>query len=388
MNNHDFKILIVDDSMKNIQVVGSVLRDKNYRSGFAMSGKQALKMLEKTQFDLILLDVNMPELNGFETCKILRNNKDFVDIPVIFLTADVNYESKINGFKNGGQDYVTKPFNSEELLARVRTHLELKHSKDQLKSVNLRLEDKVKERTAQLSDINQELEKSNESLLELDKAKSDFLQIVSHEIMTPLNGVIGFTNILRNSVESEEIMSYVDSLEESANRLHQFSQNAVMVTSLKLGRHKLSLSKVFIKPMLDSLLDSFSEQIKNNNIIIQNEISADIQFVIDGELMQICFKNIIANAIKYSQKNGLVIIKPSGLNSIEIVDEGCGFSDKAMKNLFKLFSSGEKHIDKNEGMGLALANLIIKAHFGEINVKNLEPKGASVKVQLPFERLN
>ncbi len=237
-----------------------------------------------------------------------------------------------------------------------------------------------------LVEAKKEIEKKNESLLELDKAKSDFLQIISHEIMTPLNGILGFTNILRNSVDSDELLLFVESLEESANRLHQFSNNAVMVTSLKLGRHKLSFNKAFIKPMLDSLILSFSEQTKKNNIKIQNDISTNSCFLIDGDLMLICFKNIIANAIKYSPKNGTILITSSSYDTIEIVDEGNGFSKRALHNLFELFSPGEKHIDQNEGMGLALSNLIVKAHSGEISVKNMETKGALVKVKLPFEK--
>ncbi|MDE5423085.1 PAS domain S-box protein [Ancylomarina sp. DW003] len=239
-----------------------------------------------------------------------------------------------------------------------------------------------------LVEAKKEIEKKNESLLELDKAKSDFLQIISHEIMTPLNGILGFTNILRNSVDSDELLLFVESLEESANRLHQFSNNAVLVTSLKLGRRKLNLNKVFIKPMLDSLVHSFSKQTKSNNIKILNEVPTNTHFLIDGDLILICFKNIIDNAIKFSPKNSTILISLSSYNTIEVIDEGNGFSNAALSNLFKLFSPGEKHIDQNEGMGLALSNLIAKVHSGEISVKNLKPKGASVNVKFPYENLN
>ncbi|WP_372645276.1 PAS domain S-box protein [Ancylomarina sp.] len=235
-----------------------------------------------------------------------------------------------------------------------------------------------------LVEAKKEIENKNESLLELDKAKSDFLRIISHEIMTPLNGILGFTHILRDSVDSEELLLFVESLEESANRLHRFSNNAVMVTSLKLGRHKLRLNKVFIKPMLDSLIHSLSDQIKKKNIKIQNDISTSNCFLIDGDLMLICFKNIITNAIKYSPKNGTILITSSRYNTIEFIDEGNGFSNMALNNLFKFFSPGEKHIDRNEGMGLALSNLIVKAHSGEISVKNMELKGALVRLTIPL----
>ena len=193
-----FKILVVDDNPKNIQVIGSLLREVGYSVGFAFDGQQALTLLNKTNdYDLVLLDVNMPVMNGFETCRAMRRNGNLMDIPVLFLTALNEINDVVSGFDAGGQDYITKPFNSEELLSRVKTHIELKHAKDQLKLVNQWLEEKVQERTKELQQANSKLEAANRELQALDKAKSDFLNIISHEINTPLNGIVGFVDILK-----------------------------------------------------------------------------------------------------------------------------------------------------------------------------------------------
>ena len=155
-------ILIVDDNPKNLQVLGSTLEQENYSVEFAINGKAALGLIEKLDFDLILLDVMMPEMDGFEVCQKVRASKNNKDVPIIFLTAKTDRESIIKGFEIGGQDYVTKPFDSGELLARVKTQVELRQSKQALKSLNTELENRVKERTI-------ELEQTNNALAESEK---------------------------------------------------------------------------------------------------------------------------------------------------------------------------------------------------------------------------
>lgn len=161
MENQNARILIVDDNPKNLQVLGSILKNVNLKSGFALNGMDAINMLNKTPFDLILLDVNMPGIDGFETCKQIRMDPKFVLIPIIFLTAEVDPDSIVRGLETGGQDYITKPFNPEELIARVNTQLELKWSREQLKSMNSLLEQKIIDRTLELQDANTKLEAAN-----------------------------------------------------------------------------------------------------------------------------------------------------------------------------------------------------------------------------------
>ena len=144
------RVLIVDDTVQNIQVLGTVLREQNYQINVAQNGLQALESVEKVRPDLILLDVMMPEMDGFEACKRLKANDETKDIPIIFLTAKVETEDVVHGFDLGAVDYVTKPFNATELLARVHTHLELQRLRRELEEYNQMLEQKVQERTAEL----------------------------------------------------------------------------------------------------------------------------------------------------------------------------------------------------------------------------------------------
>ena len=198
-------ILIVDDNPFNLQLLGKLLKGFNYEIEFAMNGETALEWLNAVKFDLILLDINMPGMNGFEVCRRIRSNPLYNSIPVIFLSAETERESILKGFELGAQDYLAKPFDSRELLVRVRTHLVLKDSLEKLEKLNKSLEEKVSERTQELKEANDKLEATNVKLLDLDRAKSEFLNLISHEIRTPLNGIIGPLELLKEPVSFSEI---------------------------------------------------------------------------------------------------------------------------------------------------------------------------------------
>ncbi len=391
MDEHEeniFKILVVDDNPQNIQVIGSLLRDAGYSVGFAFDGQQALILLHKTNdYDLVLLDVNMPVMNGFETCRAMRKNGDLKDIPILFLTALNEINDVVTGFDAGGQDYITKPFNSQELLSRVKTHIELKHAKDQLKLVNQWLEEKVKERTTELQQANSKLEAVNRELQALDQAKSDFLNIISHEINTPLNGIVGFVDILKDELVHSGLYEMLQYLEISVRRLERFSRISLRIT--ELGTKNLALKKEII--LLDQLIETtknkFTEQIekKGINLCIEGEIEKS-SICGENELIELCFESILKNAISYSPNGGKVtihIISNSEQTVCTFIDQGSGFSTYALKNLYQLFAPGEQHFEGNKGLDLALVKFIVDAHKGEIKIINNVEQGAIVTLTFP-----
>ena len=378
IKNH--KILIVDDQQKNIQVLGSLLRQENYIIGVATNGKQALEILiDSNDFDLILLDVNMPVMNGFEACKAIRETESLKEIPIIFLTALVDTESIVEGFDVGGQDYVTKPFNSKELLARVSTQLELKLNRDKLKQVNQWLEKKVEERT-------EELNIANAKLLQLDTAKSEFLNIISHEIRTPLNGIVGSLSILNEFQLPPNVTKMIEILEVSAKRLEDFSVKALNISLFNTkGKEVLKPTETDVNTIISSEINNLKTKAEEKKIVISqsNETYPALSSV-DWKFMSDCFHYIIDNAIEFGHKDSQIMINTT-LNKKNIVvsveDEGVPFPENYLIASIQPFDT-KNHIDKNPALSLFLCKLIIEAHDGQIEFFNT-PKGAIVKIYLP-----
>jgi two-component system sensor histidine kinase/response regulator len=335
MKNFDpdsFTILIVDDIPKNIQVLGSFLRKNNYRVAYATNGHQALAQIDKMRFDLILLDIMMPDLNGIEVCRRIRQDERNCDLPVIFLTAKTDRESLLEGFAAGGQDYINKPFDGPELLARVKTQLELKSLRDKQKELNQLLEEKVQERTRELREAYSRL--------------------------------------------------------EAAKRLDQFSMVALLITELRTRKPLPAKKSVPVADLIRHATGIHEEKIREKKINIRSEGEQDSCLVQgDPTLLNLCFESILDNSVKYSNPGGEVALRVSATDKgvrCEFIDHGRGFTPEAQKNLFKLFGLGEQHLDQHVGLDLALVRLIMDAHEGSIEVQNNAPSTGGATVTLIF----
>lgn len=375
--NGENKILIVDDIPKNIQILGNILKNKSYHISYAQSGKEALSLIDVNDFDLILLDIMMPGMDGYEVCRQLKKDEKTSDIPIIFLTAKADKESVVNGFRSGAEDYLTKPFNADELLARVDTHLALKNQKAQLRQMNKTLEDKVAERT-------QQLEEANSQLRSLERAKSDFLSIISHELRTPLNGIQGLIELLEDESQTNEQSEYLDYLKEASDRLVKFSEIAILVTSLKLEKYKLSYSPQRVSYLIDNILEKFRQVADEKNVSIHTSISPeDIKISLDFDLVRSSLEGLLDNALKFSPENGCVDIcayLEDQRPVLEFRDEGPGFSEEVLAKMFHYFNSND--VMNSEGLGLSVAavKLVMDAHGGKIDIKNRNTKGAVIKL--------
>lgn len=384
----DFKVLAVDDNPKNIQVIGSILMEANYEVGFAMDGKQALELLiESKDYDLVLLDVNMPVMNGFEACKAIRSNEFLRETPVIFLTAMNEPENILTGFDVGGQDYVSKPFNSKELLSRVKTHLDLKRSKDQLKLVNQWLEIKVKERTQELQQANAALGIANNELIFLDKAKGDFLEKLSHEIRAPLAGIMGFITVLQNEMNPSELLELLKYLDVSAARLERFTTISMLITELRTKTTSIEREDVKVEDLIEFIRQRQSDQIqlRNMSVVVDRVIDT---ITINGErnLLEICFESLLDNALKYSPNRSSLKIgikSGDGQTICSFIDQGRQFSTETLTKIYELVSLKDKQFEDNEALDIALVNLIMKAHLGKMEVANNDNGGATIRLIFP-----
>lgn len=291
-------ILIVDDNPKNLQLLGKSFQKNKYKIEFATNGESALEWLDTSQFDLILLDINMPGMNGFEVCRKIRSNPVLNNVPIIFLTAEVDRESILKGFDIGGQDYITKPFDRRELLERVKTQMALKESLNKLEIFNKSLEEKVAERTKQLKEANAKLEATNLKLIDLDRAKSDFLHLISHEIRTPLNGIVGSLQLLKEPGYSHEISELVEILDISVRRLEHFSLDALLITRLKTKQRELMKDEIHLSILINKVLNEEKDKFHSSNIkVILKDKTAGGLIAGEAELIERGIASILDNAI-------------------------------------------------------------------------------------------
>jgi len=381
MDNKDFKILIVDDVPTNIQVLGSILRNESFQIAFASSGKEALSLVKTQRVDLILLDIMMPEMDGFEVCEILKQNPETEDISIVFLTAKVEKENIVRGFELGGQDYITKPFNPAELLARVHTQLKLLNQRKQLEKMNDLLEKKVEERTKQLVS-------ANKKLLLLENAKSNFLNIISHQIRTPLTGIVGFSDLLMESLENEEHKSYMKVIQASSDKLIKFSETALLITSLSAEKYNVKIIPTFVNQVINQSIVRIQKLKEKKNIKTTVNLQSDeLKFTVDNELITKCFENILENAVQHSPENGEIVINGKIDNfkiTIEFIDQGNGFNQDIIES-YSLNNPNDNLLEKqNVGLGLAASKYILKAHNANITLYNNEEKGACVKLFFPY----
>jgi two-component system, sensor histidine kinase and response regulator len=377
-------ILIVDDNPENLHVLAKILQENKYEIEFATNGEAALVWIKDKKFDIILLDINMPGMDGFEVCRKIRSNPVMNNVPVIFLSADTDRESIFKGFELGAQDYITKPFDSRELLVRVRTHLALKESLEKLEKMNKTLEEKVEERTLQLKEANISLEALNLRLIDLDKAKSDFLSLISHEIRTPLNGILGPLELLKVPNSPSEIGELVEILDMSVKRLERFSLNALLITRLKTKQYEIKKDKIQISNLITEVLDDEKEKFQLKSIQVKREANLYPGLILgEAEMIKKCISNILDNAVRFSPDKSTIEITTfeDGQTIIcEIKDNGKGFATGTLDRVFELFTTGDAYKDNSIGIGLPIAKMIMEGHGGSIIVGNNPGGGGSVKI--------
>ncbi|HQQ11668.1 MAG TPA: hybrid sensor histidine kinase/response regulator [Bacteroidales bacterium] len=373
---HENTILLVDDTPENIEILVDLLDGFDLK--VAINGKEALETAwEDAAPDLILLDIMMPEMDGYEACRRLRADERTKDGPVIFLTAKTQKDDVYKAFEAGGQDYVTKPFDARELTERVKTQLELKTQREALKDMNHILEEKVRQRTAHF-------DKANKELKVLDEAKTNFLMMISHELRTPLNGIVGATYFLNDSLSADnELAEFVDMLKTSVDRLEKFSTTALLITQLNTNQ-LISNEEVDFTVLVQEILANMADKFAAKNLLLQSSFTNE-SCLIKGQkdLLQMAVRNILDNAVKYSEANQYidVCVEKSGSNIIATFrDKGKGFSQEALNHLFSSFGLGEKHYDQNLGLSLKAVKSIMDAHKAIITVQNMAGEGAEVKL--------
>ena len=386
-------ILLVDNIPSNLNFLSDILSQEGFGIILATHGKEAVTTARRELPDLILLDVAMPDMDGYSVCQELKSDPSSRDIPVMFLTARNEREDIIRRFEVGAVDYIMKPFSYTELVARVKTQLELRNKTQQLQSVNMRLEELVRQRTAELQnsnknlfELNRKLKEAYEELSNLHKVKDEFMRHINHELRTPLQGIHGFTLILEDLIQSPEQKEYLHSINHLVNRLVQLAEISLLFTEIRAENYKLNLEEI----NLNEFILSLSRQIETHQRkIILDFSESQIMIKSDHKLLTTCVNLIVENAVKFSPELSLITIKTLKSDNkamLEIQDQGPGFSRKALKNIFELFSADNlQYKTEGFGIGLATAKLILNALSAELKIFNLPGAGASIQIVFPLD---
>lgn len=381
-------VLIVDDNPKNLQVLTVLLYQNNFNVEVAHSGFDALKWIEKTDFDAILLDIMMPEMNGFETCRKIKSNSKYENIPIIFLTARNDIESIEEGFKEGGIDYITKPFNQSELLVRLKTHIDLKKSKEKLIDVNQWLNAEVEKKTAELKKAYEQVKQVNEQLCKLDDAKSYFLNSISHELRTPLNGIIGSVGLLKTFEHNDNVNEILELLDASIKNLEKYSYSALQISHLQLnGDSQLSLKRINLVPIIHATFKQFLPDAQKKNIDLKFKTnSSDISITADYNLVQKAIISLIDCAFTYTYEGFIEIETIATEDEVQIIicDSGTAYEGDIIDHFLKSIYIQNFQFKRNNSIELYLVQIIVSLHRGNIKLLNQDNgKGTKTIISLP-----
>ena len=391
--SQDF-LLIVDDDPANLTILKQSLSSLGLSIRIATSGQKALSQIQRQRPILILLDIKMPGIDGFETCKRLKENPDTAKIPVIFTTAASDTVDKLKGFALGAVDYITKPFQTEEVLARVRVQLQCynltqiweennqhllqevrsrRETELQLKQLNEELEKRVKARTKALEESqralqerNVELEQARQEAEKANQAKSEFLSSMSHELRTPLNGILGYAQLFQRAPELNDFQ------QEGIDVIAQCGQDLLSLVNDLLDLGRIEAGKLELAPEITNLTAFLDDVVstchlwaaeKSLEFIDNRSEGLPEAIMVDARRLRQVLLNLITNAIKFTAQGTVTLtVKPFLQNSqgdgplqFIVKDTGIGIEGTNLKTIFQPFERGGESAKKHPGTGLGLA---------------------------------
>lgn len=354
-------ILIVDDVADNIHLLQSIIDNAGYDTLSATTGSKAIELCDATLFDLILIDVRMPEMDGFDTVEHIKTNTINAETPILFLLVKTDEENIPKAFKNGGVDIITKPFLKEELLARINTHITLQAQQNKL--------------------------------VELNITKDKFISILAHDLRSPFNALIGFSVLLQSSIEEADIAKikkYADIIQNTSKNTFDLLNNLLtwahsQQQGISVQKEQLNLNQILQELMLVTELIA-----EEKNIDIYVNVDKELHVFADKEMLKTILRNLISNAIKYCHEEGTIKIKTKIVDDvveIKVCDNGIGMDENTQRSLFNMLETKSVKGTKGEvgtGFGLILCKNFVEKNGGKIWVESKLGQGSDFIFTIPI----
>ena len=393
------RILVVDDTPEIRELLQIHLETAGYQVLVAGNGQEALAAVAALAPDLILLDVVMPVVDGYEVCRRLKADEETAFIPIVMLTALQDLTHRLRGIELGADDFLSKPFNHLELLTRVRSLLRVKGLHDQVVATNRLLEQRVAERTAAL-------EQALADLKEMDRLKSEFLSNISHELRTPLTPIKGYLPVLLReefgplTPSQRRVLGHIA---QSVDRLHRLIDDLLTFMQWESGEIGLALGGASVAKVVEEALARAAAGVEEKGVEVTTEIAADLpQIRADAAALARALGHLVENAVKFTPQGGHVtvtarLVQPSPLPpgppaprqfvELAVRDTGIGIPSEAIPRIFERFyqvdsSSTRQH--GGTGLGLAIVKRILDAHAAPIAVESLPGQGTTFSIRLPI----
>ncbi|MEL6405261.1 MAG: hybrid sensor histidine kinase/response regulator [Chloroflexota bacterium] len=364
-------ILLVDDVIQNLHMLTDMLKNQGHEVVIALNGKEALEKVDEKRPDLILLDIQMPGMNGYEVCEKIKDDEDTEDIPIIFLSALSDTKDIVKGFEVGGVDYVSKPFKYREVLARVESQLALAQQREEIEA--LREQDKQQFDT-------------------LSELRSKFLHGTVHDLKSPLTGMTLYAQKLRGMPpeNKEEMEEVADGITSASRKMQRLVTDILDIAQIQIA-NQVRLIDLPVNPVV-------KDSVKNLKVIAESQkidLSAHVpdetlSYPIDKNYFERMIDNLVSNAIKYTPDGGKVTVTMTiydeGSFEIAVQDTGLGIPEDAIPNLFDAFYRVKKkeHASRaGSGLGLSMVQAIVEQHGGTIKVASVEGEGSTFTIYFP-----
>lgn len=371
INPSEYKILIVDDVMSNVLLLKVLLTNEKFAIATASNGRQALEQVEKENPDLVLLDVMMPDMSGFEVAQHLKSNPNTADIPIIFLTALNSTADIVKGFQVGANDFISKPFNKEELIIRVTHQISLVAAKRLILS-------------------------KTEELQRTIAGRDKLYSVIAHDLRSPMGSIKMVLNMLILNLPSEKIGAEMYELLTMANQTTEdvFSllDNLLKWTKSQIGKLNVVYQDVDLVEVTDGVIEIFSMVASLKKIRIHEMKPEKMMVNADIDMLKTVVRNLLSNAIKFSKENSEVLVKMEevdGMAVVSVQDYGCGISEERQKKLLHTdthFSTFGTNNEEGSGLGLLLCKDFVVKNGGKLWFTSKEGEGSIFSFSIPVKK--